>query len=171
MMVPYYKYIYYLDSLNHYYNILINNDLGIVDGGSNMSIHDKLNSIMDRLGGTIKEETILGDLEYTQYKNASEITEIQTIDIKDIIPNYYYLSKDHFRYEIVTITPTNQSSIGTLNIDGTTYVKTKMPELSYDNSTGIISVKAGYLQVQGTVGYTRYVGFKTIRVIYRGLDS
>lgn len=137
-----------------------------------MSIHEKLNSIMDSLGKGIKEEIILGDLEFTQYYGSTNnrIVETKTIDVKEILPNYYYLSKDHFRYEIVTISPSEQTAIGTFNIDGTAMTTTCMPELSYDNSTGTISVIAGYVRVAGTVGYSRYLCFKTIRVIYRGLE-
>lgn len=126
---------------------------------------------MDRLGGTIKEETILGDLEFTQYYNKTREIEIKTIDITNILPNYYYLSKDHFRYEIVTISPSNETALGGFNCDGTAHTTTYMPELAYDNSSGIISVTGGAIRIRGSVGSTHFLCFKTIRVIYRGLDS
>lgn len=136
---------------------------------NDVTIHEKLDSML-AVFKPVKEEMVIGDLVFTQYQNSTELNETLTIDIKEMLPGYYHLSKDHFRYEITEMCPTTNTAVGSLNIDGTTKVMCRMPELSYDNSTGIVSVLGGWLRVQGTVGYTRYLAFKNIRVFYRGLD-
>ena len=133
-----------------------------------MSVNDKLDSLID-IFQPVYDEMIIGDLVFNQYQNSTELNQTLTIDVKDILPGYYHLSKDHFRYEIIEICPTSNTAVGSLNIDGTTYVMCRMPELSYDNATGTVSVLGGYLRVRGSVGYTRYLGFNKIRVIYKGL--
>ena len=144
----------------------LKNELGEDEDG--VSVNDKLDSLMD-IFQPVYDEIVVGDLVFTQYKNGGELNETLSIDVKEILPGYYHLSKDHFRYEITQMCETSSTQPGTLNIDGTCNVKCRMPELSYDNATGTVSILGGWLKVQGSVGYTRCLAFRYIRVIYRGL--